>query len=59
VSTPLSWDEVNSKLDRHAFTIHTIRQRLEQVGDLFEELFNVKIQKKNAGILNELMSVDK
>jgi bifunctional non-homologous end joining protein LigD len=35
VSTPLQWSEVTRKLDPTRFTLQTIRQRLDKVGDLF------------------------
>ena len=36
VSTPLHWEEVNHKLTPELFTIHTIENRLKQVGDLWK-----------------------
>jgi DNA ligase D-like protein (predicted 3'-phosphoesterase)/DNA ligase D-like protein (predicted polymerase) len=59
VSTPLSWDEVNLKLNRHVFTIHTIKERLNQKGDLFDGLFDAKIQKQNTAVLKKLVSAEK
>lgn len=35
VSTPLSWDEVGESLDPRSFTMRTILDRLEKVGDLW------------------------
>ena len=35
VSAPLDWDEVTSGLDPGEFTIFTVRERLERLGDLF------------------------
>jgi len=55
VSTPLGWDEVHLKLNRHAFTIHTIKERLEQKGDLFNNLFDAKIQKQNTTVLKKFI----
>jgi bifunctional non-homologous end joining protein LigD len=55
ISTPLNWSEVNKKLDKHAFTIYTIQDRLEQVGDPFEGLFESKYQKNNSAILKQLL----
>jgi bifunctional non-homologous end joining protein LigD len=38
VSTPLTWDEVAHGVDREAFTIRTLPQRLSAVGDLWAAL---------------------
>jgi bifunctional non-homologous end joining protein LigD len=35
VSTPLEWDEVNARLDPHAFTMDAVRRRIESRGDLY------------------------
>jgi len=35
VSTPLTWDEVNERLDPAAFTMDAVRDRIERHGDLF------------------------
>lgn len=35
VATPLAWDEVTPKLDLNEFTIETVPDRLERVGDLW------------------------
>ena len=41
VSTPLRWDEVREgKVKPADFTIRTVRERLEQVGDLFRAIGN-------------------
>jgi bifunctional non-homologous end joining protein LigD len=54
VSTPLDWIEVNAKLDRHAFKIDTMKERLEEKGDIFKGLFNKELQRANAKILKNL-----
>jgi bifunctional non-homologous end joining protein LigD len=36
VSTPLSWKEVNDKLDPTQFTIRTIPKRIEKIGDIWK-----------------------
>jgi len=51
VSAPLSWDEVNPNLDRSAFKIDTMKKRLDKVGDFFENLLDIEIQKSNTKIL--------
>jgi bifunctional non-homologous end joining protein LigD len=38
VSAPLTWKEVHSRIDREAFTIQTMPQRLKKVGDLWAGL---------------------
>jgi bifunctional non-homologous end joining protein LigD len=55
VSTPLEWREVNKKLDPTKFTIHTIGDRLQKKGDLFEGVMNEKIRKKNSTLLRKLL----
>ncbi len=35
VSTPLSWDEVKAGLDPSGFTIETVPERVQRLGDLF------------------------
>jgi bifunctional non-homologous end joining protein LigD len=37
-STPLTWDEIDSGVDRHDFTIRTLPARLAEVGDLWAAL---------------------
>ena len=41
-STPLSWDELDDRLDPRAFTIRTLPERLRQVGDLWAGLRRAK-----------------
>ncbi len=38
VSTPLTWDEVDTGVEREAFTIATMPERLRRVGDLWAAL---------------------
>ena len=38
VSTPLTWKEVHDGIEREAFTIHTVPERLKKVGDLWSAL---------------------
>jgi bifunctional non-homologous end joining protein LigD len=57
ISAPLSWDEVNNHLDRHDFTMGTMKERLENVGDLWGHLLDEKIQKQNSKLLKQFMSV--
>lgn len=42
VSTPLSWSEVSEKLDPRAFTLRTVRERLDRLGDLAAPLLTGK-----------------
>ena len=57
VSAPLSWDEVNAKLERNDFTIHTMKERIDNNGDLFADLLDAKIQKNNTRILKQFVEV--
>jgi bifunctional non-homologous end joining protein LigD len=41
-STPLTWDEIDSGIDRRDFTIRTLPARLRQVGDLWAPLLKSK-----------------
>jgi bifunctional non-homologous end joining protein LigD len=56
VSAPLAWDEVNADLDRQRFKMDMIKDRLDTVGDLFENLLDEKIQKDNSKILKQFTS---
>jgi bifunctional non-homologous end joining protein LigD len=42
VSTPLTWNEVESGVDREAFTIQSVPARLREAGDLWATLGRVK-----------------
>ena len=42
VSTPLTWDEVDTGIDREAFTIQTMPGRLKKAGDLWAALRKAK-----------------
>jgi len=42
VSTPLTWKEVNNRLDPNKFNINSIHQRLKKSGDLWKPLINHK-----------------
>ena len=42
VSTPLRWEEVNSKLDPAAFTMDAVRERIARDGDLYEGVLTTK-----------------
>jgi bifunctional non-homologous end joining protein LigD len=46
VSTPLHWDEVNSKLDPKQFTMKSMPKRLKQVGDLWQPVIGQGIDLK-------------
>ncbi|MCW3109948.1 MAG: ligase [Segetibacter sp.] len=54
VSTPLEWKELNSKLDRYAFTMDSIGKRLIGKGDLFKGVLSGATMKKNNVILRKL-----
>ena len=41
-STPLTWDEVDTGVDRRDFTVRTLPARLATVGDLWKSLWTVK-----------------
>jgi bifunctional non-homologous end joining protein LigD len=42
VSTPITWDELTNELDPTKFTIRTVPERVEKLGDLFAEVLRVK-----------------
>jgi bifunctional non-homologous end joining protein LigD len=42
VSTPLTWKEVHNGVDREAFTILTVPDRVAQIGDLWAAVRNSK-----------------
>jgi bifunctional non-homologous end joining protein LigD len=43
VSTPLKWSEVKRGLDASAFTIRTVRKRLDKLGDLWQPVLTGSI----------------
>ncbi len=46
VSTPLSWEELNDDLDPTSFTIITVPERLEKVGDLWRSAMGKRNSKR-------------
>ena len=42
VSTPIAWNELTGKLDPSAFTLKTVRKRLDKKGDLWAPIFREK-----------------
>lgn len=48
VSTPLLWEEVNSKLDPTDFTIKTVPQRLKEKGDILKPILKASSNLKKA-----------
>jgi bifunctional non-homologous end joining protein LigD len=52
VSTPLDWSEIKKGLNRYEFTMETIQARLVKKGDLWENLSDKRIIRKN----NEALS---
>lgn len=48
VSTPLSWDEVNERLDITKYTIETVPERLKKKGDLFQGVLGKGINMEKA-----------
>jgi bifunctional non-homologous end joining protein LigD len=42
VSTPLAWDEVDERLDPHAFTMGAVLDRVARRGDLYEGLLRTR-----------------
>ena len=55
VSTPLDWKELSSTLDRYAFTLDTIQERVNAKGDLFKSVLREAIKKSNNRILKKLI----
>ena len=52
VSTPMRWEEVDSKLDPSNFTVKNILKRLDKVGDLWAPIFKQKVDIKK--VLDQL-----
>lgn len=48
VSTPLSWEEVTSKLKPEQFTLQNARKRLDKIGDLWKPVLGKGIDLKKA-----------
>ena len=42
VSTPLRWEEVDSKLDPAEFTMDVVLRRIKEHGDLYEGVLTTK-----------------
>jgi bifunctional non-homologous end joining protein LigD len=57
ISAPLSWNEINADLDRHDFKMDVMKERVEHVGDLFENLLDEKVQRTNSKVLNKFKTV--
>ncbi len=56
VSAPLDWKEVKTGLDPGKFTIKNMKARITKKGDLFKEILNPRIQKKNTSIIKNILS---
>ncbi|MBW8683493.1 hypothetical protein K1Y79_04025 [Chitinophaga sp. B61] len=56
VSTPLDWSEINAKLDRWKFTMHTIEKRLKASGDLFKSVLDERIRVANSRLLSKMLN---
>lgn len=54
VSTPLEWKEVKPGLKADAFTIETIKARIDKKGDLFADSLNPRLQSKNYKSLQKI-----
>jgi bifunctional non-homologous end joining protein LigD len=54
VSTPLEWKEVKKGLDRYAFTMDSIKDRVKKKGDIWEKLHDKKIVTANNKALLKL-----
>ena len=55
VSTPIEWEELDLKLKPSDFTIDNIPARLQEKGDLWENLHAPKIKTKNSKLLQKLL----
>jgi bifunctional non-homologous end joining protein LigD len=54
VSTPLDWKEITNDLEVREFKMNTVVERLKEIEDPFEPLFDTTIQKANSKILNRI-----
>ncbi len=54
VSTPIEWKEVNEHLDRKAFTIDSMEQRVTGKGNFFKGLFDAQRRIRNYSILKKM-----
>ena len=43
VSTPVTADELKKGIDPSGFNIHSMQQRLKEVGDLWRDMFNTRV----------------
>ncbi|MGY8914214.1 MAG: DNA ligase D [Flavobacteriales bacterium] len=56
VSTPLDWDELNTKINPAMFTIKNMPERLGKMGDLFQPLLTTSLNMEKA--LEKLEALD-
>jgi DNA ligase D-like protein (predicted 3'-phosphoesterase)/DNA ligase D-like protein (predicted polymerase) len=55
VSAPIQWEELDAKLKPADFTIENMPERLQQIGDIWEDLHEAKTVKLNNRSLNKIM----
>jgi bifunctional non-homologous end joining protein LigD len=46
VSAPIRWEELTPELSPDQFTIHNMRERFDEAGDLWADMFDQRVDMK-------------